>query len=131
MRLVALVSLWFITLCPSLMAAEIKGLYRMDVAVQSKDESTRNEDIRKALELVLKRLVRTDAMQSKAVRAMLEKPDQFVLRTNTSPPTASAPLDYLSVDFDPPRNQEHLARSEHQPLGGTAPRSAGVAFDRG
>lgn len=122
MRLVALVSLWFITLCPSLMAAEIKGLYRMDVAVQSKDESTRNEDIRKALELVLKRLVRTDAMQSKAVRAMLEKPDQFVLQYEyITKPTASAPLDYLSVDFDPPRIKNTLREANISPWGEQRP----------
>lgn len=122
MRLVALTSLWLIMLCPNLMAAEIKGLYRMDVAVQSKDESTRSEDIRRALELVLKRLVRTDAMQSKAVRAMLEKPDQFVLQYEyiTKSP-GGTPLDYLSVDFDPARIKNTLRESNISPWGEQRP----------
>lgn len=122
MRLVALVSLWLIMVCPNRMAAEIKGLYRMDVAVQSKDESTRNEDIRKALEQVLKRLVRTDAMQSKAVRSMLEKPDHFVLQYEyITKSDTDAPLDYLRVEFDSPRINDTLRKSNISPWGEQRP----------
>ncbi len=94
----------------------------MDVAVQSKDESTRIEDIRRALELVLKRLVRIDAMQSKAVRAMLEKPDQFVLQYEyVTKSTGGTPLDYLSVDFDPSRIKNTLRESNISPWGEQRP----------
>ncbi|WP_119629593.1 DUF2066 domain-containing protein [Methylocaldum marinum] len=104
------------------MAAEFKGLYRTDVAVQSKDESTRNEDIRRALEQVLKRLVRSDAMQSKAVGAMLEKPEQFVLQYEyISKPSADTPLDYLRVDFDSPRLNDALRKSNISPWGEQRP----------
>jgi hypothetical protein len=121
-RRVALFSLWLITVCPNLMAAEFKGLYRMDVAVQSKDESTRNEDIRRALEFVLKRLVRSDAMQSKAIGAMLEKPDRFVLQYEyISKSTADTPLDYLRVDFDSPRINDTLRKSNISPWGEQRP----------
>jgi len=121
-RLVALISLWLVTVCPNLMAAEVKGLYRMEIAVQSKDESTRNEDIRRALEHVLKRLVRTDVMPSKAIRSMLEKPDRFVLqyeytaRTGTEPPR-----DYLRVDFDSSRINDTLRESNINPWGEQRP----------
>jgi len=121
-RLVALISLWLIMVYPNLMAAEVKGLYRMDVAIQSKDESTRNEDIRRALEQVLKRLVRTDAMQSKAIRSMLDKPDHFVLQYEyITKSTADTPLDYLRVDFDSPRINDTLRQSNISPWGEQRP----------
>jgi hypothetical protein len=121
-RLVALISLWLIAVYPNLMAAEVKGLFRMDVAVQSKDESTRNEDIRRALEQVLKRLVRTDAMQSKAIRSMLEKPDHFVLQYEyITKSDADSPLDYLRVDFDSPRINDTLRKSNISPWGEQRP----------
>lgn len=112
MRLVALVSLWLVTVCPNLMAAEVKGLYRMEVAAQSKDESARDEDIRKALEQVLKRLVRTDVMPSKTIRSMLEKPDRFVLQYEYETKSdGNAPRDYLRVDFDSSRINDALRES--------------------
>jgi len=121
-RLVALVSLWLITVCSNVIAAEVKGLYRTDVAVQSKDESTRNEDIRRALEQVLKRLIRTDVLQSKAIRSMLEKPDRFVLQYEyTTKSDADTPLDYLRVDFDSSRLKDTLRERGITPWGEQRP----------
>ena len=97
--------IWLAALAPGLsVAAEVKELYRVETAARGRDETTRAEDLRAALNRVLKRLVRTGDMASGTVRDILAKPENYVLQFDyETRGEGERSVSILRVDFDPAR----------------------------
>jgi hypothetical protein len=88
----------------SAMAAEVKGLYRIETAVRSRDEAARTADLRAALSQVLKRLVRSNDLASRPVRDILAKPADYILEFDyATRGEGEWTVPVLRVDFDPAR----------------------------
>jgi hypothetical protein len=117
-----LVCAWLAMLCSGLKAAEIKGLYRIETAVQSRDEATRTEDFRRALDQVLRRVVRTETLASNAVRNILAKPEAYVLQFEYATRAENGQtIPVLRVDFDPARLKDALRRGGIEAWGAERP----------
>lgn len=103
-------------------AAEVEGLYRIEASVQGRDDATRAQDLRRALERVLKRVASGPALASAAVRAMLAKPETYVLQFEyESRAEAGRTVPVLRVDFDPARIADELRRHGHGVWGAERP----------
>ncbi|CAL1239589.1 DUF2066 domain-containing protein [Candidatus Methylocalor cossyra] len=107
----ALVCTCLTLLSPLLGATEVKGLYRIETAAPNRDAGARAEDFRRGLAQVLKRVLRSEDFASPAARALIAKPEPYVLqfqyRVGADGPRG-VPL--LQVDFDPTAIRDALRR---------------------
>jgi hypothetical protein len=94
--------------------AEVRTLFQAEVVVSSKDEGARDQDIRRALQLVLGRTISPTALASRGAGAILDKAVNYVLSYEYASRPASDPssvrIDLLRVNFDQPRLTDALRR---------------------
>lgn len=97
--------------CAEGYAAEVKGLYRSESAVRSRDESARAEDLRAALGRVLKRLVKPADLNSAKVRGIIAKPENYLRQFDYEiEGEGERAVPILHVDFDAARLNGELRR---------------------
>jgi hypothetical protein len=96
-------------LCSQLIAAEVNGLYRVDLVLQSKNDSERADAFRRGLNQVLKRVVRTEDFTAVSARSGLAKPESFLTQFEYIGESRDGrPI--LRMDFDAKRIQEVLRK---------------------
>ncbi|HUL10748.1 MAG TPA: DUF2066 domain-containing protein [Methylococcaceae bacterium] len=104
--------LLFLIGCPSAQAAEIRTLYQAEVTATGNDETARDQDIRRALQLVLGRVISPAALASRASGAILEKAVNYVLSyeyaSKPAAENASVKTEVMRVNFDQMRLTEAL-----------------------
>ena len=92
--------------------AEIRTLYQAEVVTSGTDEGARNQDIRRALQLVLGRIVSPAALASRPAGAILDKAVNYVLsyeyESRPASDSSSAKTELLRVNFDQPRLTDAL-----------------------
>lgn len=106
----------------ALKAVEIEGLYRAEVPAPKRDAAAHAEGLRAALGLTLKRLVRPADFASKTARAVLAKPEDYVLEYEYAAlgEAPNAPQ-VLRVEFDPARLGGALRKGGIEPWSAERP----------
>lgn len=95
----------------SAVADDAEVLFQAELAVTSKDEPSRDENLRRALTMVLSRVITREAMSSKAVGSMLLHPTVYVDEFEYLPGTDNPERDLMRVRFDGEAIQRTLQRS--------------------
>lgn len=80
--------------------AAVSGLYDAELEVTAKDEMSRDGNLRRALSVVLGRVIRPDALDSKAGGAILGRAADYAEEYEYLPGKAGAGSDVLRVRFD-------------------------------
>lgn len=106
---------WLLSLVTASQATEVPDLYGIELPVASKDASALSENLRRAMNQVMVRLVRTEDFGSAAVRAILAKPEPYILQYEFIP----GPI--LAVDFDSNRLDGELRKRGIQVWGAQRP----------
>lgn len=107
-----LASIWLALAAGASLAAEVKGLYRVEAVVQSRDDAARAQDLRRALEQVLRRVAPNTALNTAPVKAMLAKPEPYILEFEYASQIQNGQtVPVLQVDFDRERINDSLRRA--------------------
>lgn len=87
MRLIVyLLALWLIMLAPNLAtAAEVKALFSAEIDVRGPDDAARDAAFRDALKMVLRRLVRREALNDPGLRALVIDAPRYVRQFEPAP----------------------------------------------
>lgn len=93
------------------LAADASAFYEAEIAVASKGEDARDDNLRRAFTQLLNRTVAPEAMDTKAVGAMLRRPADFVEEFEYLPAKDKAGSEVIRVRFDVEAFREALQRA--------------------